>query len=431
MEILILCGIYLVELACYCLGLRILFEVHYRTKVWMALGILVPVVVGVLPIDDIVERVALVGISVIVIAFFSITGKILEKGAKLVLIVLLLECLDGIFVHFCEQVLEFYNVQYLISLKYLMANFSGMICVLLLNLIMENVTHKKTHINSGIYYLIAIIAAAMMYCLAILNHVKNFLPNDKYILICNVLNIVILFSVFLLVVFIVYIKNTHEKMEQLLKTEQLMKELQVNYYKQMLKKENDTRKYRHDMVNHLTYVRDILAKNKVDDAKRYLSSILGGFRKIQNTYYVIGNEMIEIIMNYFFGMLPKGVKIEIRGKCPVVFNMEETDVCTIFSNLFQNAVEEIIENGLVEATIIIEVHKGIEYVEYNIKNTMVSELDEKSIDNSGLPKSHKLDKQNHGIGMLNVKNTVERNYGKFKWKQNDGYFCVDVILPIK
>ncbi len=56
-------------------------------------------------------------------------------------------------------------------------------------------------------------------------------------------------SIFLLVIFVVYIKNTNERMEQLLKTERLLKESQVNYYKRSLRKEADTRKYRHDMIN--------------------------------------------------------------------------------------------------------------------------------------------------------------------------------------
>ena len=50
---------------------------------------------------------------------------------------------------------------------------------------------------------------------------------------------------------------------------------------------------------------------------------------------------------------------------------------------------------------------------------------------NGLPKSRKLDKHNHGIGMVNTKNAVEKNGGKFDWYQKDGYFCINLILSVK
>ena len=280
-----------------------------------------------------------------------------------------------------------------------------------------------------IYIVIGVIVISMLFCLMLLNQATEYIHFKKYIVFCNLLNVTILFSIFFLVIFVIYIKNTHERMEQLLKTEQLLKEAQVNYYNQALKKELDTRKYRHDMVNHLICVQEFLSKNKIEDAQQYLASILGGFKKIQNTYYIIGNEMVDTIINYFFGMLPNSVTIDIRGKCPVNIDMEDTDICTIFSNLLQNVVEEINRNDKVNAHIIIEAQKGRQYVEYKIRNSLFSEIEEN--DSIKLPISHKHDKKNHGIGMLNVINAVERNHGEFDWSQEDGYFCVSVILPIK
>lgn len=242
------------------------------------------------------------------------------------------------------------------------------------------------------------------------------------------MDIVICIGVYLLVLFVIYIKNAHERMERLLKTEQLMKESQVNYYKQLLKKESETRKYRHDMVNHLVYLQEVLKNNQAENARKYVEDILGGFKRIQNTYYVTGNEMVDTIMNYFLGMLPESVDIEIHGKYPVELAMEDIDICTIFANVFQNAVEEIIENPIQEAAVQVEITKGKQYVEYKIKNSIYTDI---VIGRNGLPKSGKADKKNHGIGMVNVKETIERNEGRFQWCQKEGFFCVALTLPIK
>lgn len=431
MSIVILCGIYLAELACYQLGIRILFEARQKTKLWMMIGILFPVVIGCLPVDEIWKSVYVTG-DVLFIMLFSINGKLIDNGVQLILTTILLECIDNIFKYPCEQIVGFADEKYLNNILYFEEKCCAIICLVLFKLVKEKMTrNRKTHINSFIYIVIGMIAASMMFCLGILNQVSDYLPNSKFVLLYNILDFSIYVSIILLVIFVIYIKKTHEIMEQLLKTEKLLKESQVNYYKQALKKESDTRKYRHDMMGHLGYIQDTLALNKVNEARKYLSNVLGRFSKIINTYYVTGNEMVDTIMNYLFSMLPDNIEIVIESKVPVVFDVEDTDVCTIFSNIFQNAVEEITEHNINSPKIVITIHKGKEFVEYVVKNSISKDIDKTDINKNGLPKSHKQDKRNHGIGMLNVKETVEKNHGSFEWFQSHGYFCVSIILPVK
>ncbi len=431
-NILVLCGIYLVELACYQLGIRILFEVRQKSYVWMAVGIVCPVIIGVLPVE-VSGKSVLVTVVVISVMFLSLEGRGIEKGVELVLTLILLECIDDVFVYPRNVILEFIGKIHIYSWEYLVSRYCVLMGIMLIYLVRKRVYHyTKGRINSAIYFLIGIIAVLMMFCLTALDHAKIVLNNnEKFVVLCNILNVTIDASIFLLIVFVVYIKNTHEQMHQLLRTEQLLKESQVNYYKQALKKEEDTRKYRHDMMSHLAYVRDILDKNRITDAKEYLETILGGFQKIQRTYYAIGNEMIDIIMNYFFAMLPENTEIIIKDRCPVELDAEDTEVCTIFSNVIQNAIEEVMEHPEEKSEVIIAVQKGKEYVEYNIKNTLFVTIEQGRINKNGLPQSHKSDKKNHGIGMGNVKKAVERNNGKFEWYQEKGYFGVSIILPIK
>lgn len=431
MEILILCGIYLVELLCYLILLQMLFDVRIKTKVWLIVGIALPIILGFLSVD-ISGKIFCVSISVVLVMLVSIEGSYIEKGIRLVLTLLLLECVNGIFTNPCEKLMILIGNNYMRDLNYLLTKCCTIIFIIMLSIVKVRIIKKeRTHINSKIYLVLGSIVVSMMFSSSVLNYAVAFLPNDKYVVFCNIVNFAIYVSIFLLITFVLYIKNANERMEQLLKTERLLKESQVKYYEQMLKKENDTRKYRHDMMNHLIYLRDILGRNKIDDAQKYVSSILGGFKKIQNTYYTIGNEMIDTIMNYYLGMLPNDTKIDITRRCPVIIEIEDTDVCTIFSNVFQNAIDEIVNNNIKDPKIVVSVKKGMQYVSYSVKNTMSTEIDKKYIDKNGFPKSHKLDKCNHGIGLINVQSAIERNNGKFEWHQKDGYFCVNIILRIK
>lgn len=431
MEIMIFCGIYLVELVCYLVVLRMLFDVQVRTKVWMMAGVLLPVVIEGLPVKTF-EKNILVTISILIIMFVSLKGSMRENGIRLILVLLLLDCVDGIFSDPCKKIILIMGSNYIDNISYLVARCCTVMSIILLNGLKKKLKKfNKIHINSIIYLIIGIFISLMMFCLGILKQVVMYLPNSRFSLFYNILSMAILISILLLVIFVIYIKNTHERMEELLKTERLLKESQVNYYKQILKKETDTRKYRHDMVNHLVYIQDLLYRGRIEDSKSYLSNILGGFKEIQRTYYTIGIEMVDTIMNYFFGMLSKSVKIDIKGKCPLEIHMEDTDICVIFSNLFQNAVEEIENNDIKNAKIMVGIQRGKQYVEIYIKNSLHNEINEKYIDKNGLPISHKVNRRDHGIGMVNVKNTIEKSNGDFKWYQEKNYFCVKVILPIK
>lgn len=428
MQILILCGIYAVELFCYQLGLRILFEVQLKTKVWMFVGLVLPVLIGMMPVDAVGKNV-LVSLSSVIVIFLSAEGKVREKGIQLALVFLLLICIEDIYTYFPQKIILAVSNISKINIIYFEEKCWELIGVFLLDIFKYKILKiEKTHIDYIIYLILGMILLSVLLGLGALNYAKIYLGNSLFKLFCNILDIISHISIILLLVFIVYIKNTHERMEQLLKIEQLMKESQVNYYKQLLKKESKTRKYRHDMVNHLVYLQEILKNNHVENARKYVEDILGGFKRIQNTYYVTGNEMVDAIMNYFLGMLPESVHVEICGRYPVELAMEEIDICTLFSNVFQNAVEEIIENPIEKANIQVEVTKGRQYVEYKIKNSIYTDV---VIGRNGLPKSEKSDKKNHGIGMVNVKETIERNEGRFQWCQEDGYFCVTLTLPIK
>lgn len=430
-NILILCGIYLVELACYQLGIRILFEVRQKSYIWMAVGLVYPVVIGLLPVEATGKNI-LITICTIGVIFLSLDQEIVERGIKIVLTLILLECFADILTYPCSLINKYLANEYVDNLEYFISKCfvgAGIYFVSLVK--MKTNQYRKEYLHSVIYFIVGIIAASMMFCLTVMNHVKIFLEDEKYIILSDILNVAINVSILLLVIFVIYIKNTNEKMKQLLHTEQLLKESQVNYYKQALKKEEDTRKYRHDMMSHLAYVRDILDKNRIEDAKEYVTDMLGGFQKIQSIYYVTGNEMVDIIMNYFFAMLSEHTKIVIKDKCPVDFDIEDTEVCTIFSNVFQNAIEEIIMNSIENAVIIVTVQKGKAYAEYNIKNSLISAIDQIPVNKNGLPQSNKLDKKNHGIGLSNVKKAVERNHGSFEWYREKEFFCVSIILPVK
>ena len=110
-NILVLCGIYLVELACYQLGIRILFEVRQKLYVWMAVGIVCPVIIGVLPVE-VSGKNTLSSFCAIGIVFISLEGEEIEKGVELILTLILFECVDDVLLYPRNMILNFIDEIY-------------------------------------------------------------------------------------------------------------------------------------------------------------------------------------------------------------------------------------------------------------------------------------------------------------------------------
>ena len=168
MEIVLLLGIYFVELLCYQAVMRMLFQVNVTTKKWMILGGVLPLVIGVMPVN-IAGKNFLVAFVVCGIMFVSIDDTLANKGIRLVLTLLFLECIDDIFAYPSDRIFVFINKDYKGYIIYLVSKILAILIILLLNVIKEKFKkHKKTYINSIIYFVIGSIILLMLICLSLL-----------------------------------------------------------------------------------------------------------------------------------------------------------------------------------------------------------------------------------------------------------------------
>ena len=433
MEIIALCGIYIAELLCNSLSFLLLFHEKIRIKPVVAFGMLMPVVIGLMPMSGSAKNLVL-GIGILLEMLWLLTGKWMDRIAEVMLTVIFIFVINDTIRPFSQKVFpQLYSVDYYIW-NYLKEQIGTLIILIIVfavyRIICENKFKRKINLHSYIFAVLAILAVIMMLCITVLNHVKIFWKNARFWVMCDVLNVAVHISIFFIVIFVIYIKNTNERMSELLKTEKLLKETQIEHYKQMLKKEEDTRKYRHDMINHLIYLNTKMSDGNTEEAEEYLGELIGNFQKIRTASYEVGNEMVDAIMNYHLGQLSDNVKIVIEGNCPLEFDMPDTDICTVFSNLFENIVEEFAGYQGDGAKVYLKMKHGRDYASFELKNTIVSgnvQTDHRS----KLPLTHKQDLSKHGLGLGNVRQAVEDTHGKFSWSIKEEFFCIELILPVK
>ena len=205
--------------------------------------------------------------------------------------------------------------------------------------------------------------------------------------------------------------------------------MQKDYYQSILRTEDETRKYRHDMNNHFMVIETYLKKNKLDEMEKYINGLKESFSKVSRKKYNVGNDVIDAISGYYLPLIDDFVDIDVHGYVPDEMDIDDINLCTIYSNLLKNAVEELQRLKLDEndnLKLKIDFVAGKDFFGIEIKNTAKENAHFDGIKTS----TSKDDKKDHGIGLSNIKRALDKENGDITLSQIDGTVCADVIIPI-
>lgn len=229
-------------------------------------------------------------------------------------------------------------------------------------------------------------------------------------------------SVVFLILLMIYIIKLHTKLEENIKIERELKEIQKNYFQSLLQKEENTRRYRHDMNNHILCISQMAENEQAWQTLNYVQDLQEELSLTNKKVYNTGIEILDILLSYYLVGL-EGHTICVKGKSSRKLQISDVDFCVIFSNLICNAIEEIKRMNRESIFLKVEVRQGEFYTRIKIANS--SNL---ILKKSELPVSKKIDKQNHGIGLKNVKETIEKNESKLEITADGKEFSAVVTL---
>lgn len=186
--------------------------------------------------------------------------------------------------------------------------------------------------------------------------------------------------------------------------------------------DEELRRFRHDHKNHMIVVNALLAAGRTDEARAYLGAIdtsIGGALARIST----GNFVADAIVNNKAVVASQaGGKIVFTGSIPAV-GIRNEDLCTVLANLLDNAIEAIRKNGENERTIAIGADHTDSVFFMKIENPTSAVGD-------GPFKTTKKDRRNHGIGLKNVRRTVERCGGALVTTAENGTFTAQISMDL-
>lgn len=229
-------------------------------------------------------------------------------------------------------------------------------------------------------------------------------------------------SFLLLMIVFKIIKDIKEKSEERLLKEKI--DIQYKYYLNLQESQNKVKKLYHDINNHMFCIKN-LSSDK-EDVNKYIDEMskeLNQFKEIHNT----GNMILDIILNEKQNICNEN---NIDLTCDVNFYkcnfIEMTDVCSIFSNILDNAIEACNKTSMDKKYIKIRGTLVKSYYVIRCENSKTNKLE---IKNSKIITSKK-DKFIHGIGLKSVKSSLKKYNGDLEIEDFKNKFLLQIYIPI-
>lgn len=257
--------------------------------------------------------------------------------------------------------------------------------------------------------------------LIIINIEDQLLPMQHIFSILSILGILMTNS--LVYVLYVNMQKDHAKqleysiLQQAFKSqEKSVEETKILY--------QSVRSIRHDLKQHFQVALTMLHSGKINEAvdymEKYNDTVLDG---ISNKVFC-DNDVVNYIINSKSKICSDRhikIYIYIANEIP---EFSDLDLCVLLGNALDNAIEGVPVDGNNE--IYLELRNVDNFFMISVKNTITNSVLE---DNPNLM-STKNEKEVHGLGILSMKEVVQKYNGSIEFYESDNKFCCDMLLDI-
>ncbi|MCC0656524.1 sensor histidine kinase [Clostridioides sp. ES-S-0123-01] len=260
--------------------------------------------------------------------------------------------------------------------------------------------------------------------------VFGFIFKDKSINPTESLTILVISIVFLLsnisLVSIIgrIIKDNNLKMEHEITKEKI--NMQYKYYLNLQEYQSKIRKLYHDMNNHIICIKNIYGKNEI--AEKYIKDINKQINEC-NTIFNTQSMILDVILSEKKSICDiNGIDFLVDINFLECNFIEMADVCSIFSNMIDNAIEAC--NKIYDTNI----QKKIKLRGTIINRLFVIKCENTKI-NEIILKNNKIitDKKDsflHGIGISSIKSSVEKYNGNIEIYSDKNKFTTTIYIPL-
>lgn len=295
--------------------------------------------------------------------------------------------------------------------------FSKVVVIFMYYMIFSRLMNKKkvafTKVQWAINFIILIYSLINMLVIA-----EGALQGQANFILTVNMGCIVLADLYLL--YFIKVANEKNYLEGEIEILEKQAHMQYEYYLVQEQKYNATVHILHDVDKHVKSIENLCVNGKTGEAAEYVKDIRNMLEPLIPIKYT-GNPILDILLTDKATISKeKKIKFDIKIDNIDMNFLEAIDATTIFGNLIDNAIEAVEKvNG--DRYIEVSIMPYQEMILVRIKNTSLP-LKWKN----GMPVSEK--GKNHGIGLLNVKRSIEKYDGNISIQQKNGIVTVDLLL---
>ncbi len=180
---------------------------------------------------------------------------------------------------------------------------------------------------------------------------------------------------------------------------------------------------KHDLRNHLQVIQEMCNTRQYAQMENYISE-LSGQPMLSKSFCITGNQAADSVISIKKAYADRaGIRLTFDGCFAWLDRLSPIDVCTLFSNLLDNALE-----GVKDAAVpYIEVH-GKDHAHFYAIVFSNSVPENIKIRNNSV-KTSKRDKKHHGLGLSSVNSVIRKYNGSYTLECTDMVFFVRAVFP--
>lgn len=243
--------------------------------------------------------------------------------------------------------------------------------------------------------------------------------RQNALLLLNVIIIIIVYVQLIQTFTAGYLKNSYRDRIHLI---EYYLEEQKKYYLYLENREQETKRFRHDLKEHLHLLSFLAEQGDYQQVSEYLKQMNGKVEKFGNSIHLNSGIAEAIVNKYEAEAKENGITFQVRGYFPSECYITAIDLCTILSNLIANALEAVRFCG--GRRIVLDVRHEPGEIFIYVENDCSPDL----LFRGKHLTTTKMDKNSHGFGLENVEKVVKANGGWIRMEASDGKFHTYIEL---
>ena len=197
--------------------------------------------------------------------------------------------------------------------------------------------------------------------------------------------------------------------------------VQLRHYEELVEKNRSVRAFRHDYENNLLSLSAILDAGQTEDARAYVQTLQNDAHNAAYAF-ATGNYLADAILSDKAAQA-HDIQICFDGTVPAT-GVTNPDLCTILCNLLDNAIRGC--QNCAPCAVELTGRETTDRWFLTVSNPVTKKV---SVRGDTI-RTTKADRDNHGIGLKNIRRTAEKYNGYVELQCDDRRFTVEVGLML-